>query len=576
MQIAKLGMRAKFLLVRLSIAVALTTVVILVVRYQFGSSASRKISGEMRECQQRYESLEAQRDAIQAQTAAVLAETPAVIRSLAAKSPSRQVMPLPDFARKAGTDFAAIANGQGTVAALMKDGAPWDWSELDRLSAEWPSADARDAVWPVGGKLFRVHRDLIGSEAAKTTSRGAVIVGSELGARFASEMGAICSCDVAFVYGDTIVASTLDGEKARSLSRELAGSRKASSVEPAVLRLGEESYRVFVIPISTPNSPAAIVTLKSHEATRLLQSEFTRLMVLLAIVAMVIGFVLVLRVSDTFAKPLGNLVAAVRALEKGDYSYPVKVHSGDELAEVTQSFDQMRSSLRETQHELLKNERLATIGRMASSISHDLRHQFTSIVANSEFLSEDGVSSEQRHSFYQEIRVAIDQLNDLVESLLEFSRGREEPRLVMVNLEDVVERAVRTIRARPEFQAVELRVECPAPIECMIDPSKIARALNNLLVNSCEAVAHGAGHVDVSVCVSRGFVEILVADNGPGVPATVRESLFQPFVSYGKANGTGLGLAIVQKVCRDHGGDAVLESSEVGRTVFKLTIPSGR
>jgi nitrogen fixation/metabolism regulation signal transduction histidine kinase len=116
-------------------------------------------------------------------------------------------------------------------------------------------------------------------------------------------------------------------------------------------------------------------------------------MLLLALVAMVIGFMLVLAVSDTFAKPLGNLVRAVRALEKGDFNYPVKVQSADELAEVMQSFEQMRSSLRETQQQLLRNERLATIGQMASSISHDLRHQFTSIVANFEYLRENGLTS---------------------------------------------------------------------------------------------------------------------------------------------------------------------------------------
>jgi signal transduction histidine kinase len=315
------------------------------------------------------------------------------------------------------------------------------------------------------------------------------------------------------------------------------------------------------------------VTLKSYEATRVLQSEFTRLMLLLALVAMVIGFMLVLRVSDTFAKPLGNLVRAVRALEKGDFNYPVKVQSGDELAEVMQSFEQMRSSLRETQQQLLRNERLATIGQMASSISHDLRHQFTSIVASSEFLSEDGLTFEQRQGFYQEIRGAIDQLTDLVESLLEFSRGRESPRLVMANVEDVVERTVRTVRMRQEFQSVAIRVECPASIECMIDPSKIGRALNNLIVNSCEAVPADTGRVDVAVSTSRQLLEIRVTDNGPGVPEAVRANLFQPFVSHGKPNGTGLGLAIVQKVFRDHGGEAALESSEMGRTVFRLTLP---
>ncbi len=573
MQIAKFGMRAKFLLVRLSIAAVLTTVVILVVRYQFGARAEQRISGELQQCHERFLSVESQTDAMRAQTAAILAATPGMYGALTSKDETQRELALQSFARKAGADFVAIIDGQGRIAGFMKLGAAWDRDTLDHLNAEWSDERAQDAVRYVDGKLCRMHRYALGSEGLDMQPPGAVIVGSEMGARLTRELSAMCSCDIAFVYGDSTVASTLSPEKERSLSRELATLRGGLSAEPKALSLGKEPYRASLFPISAPPSSAALVTLKSFEATRILQSEFTRLMLLLALVAMVIGFMLVLRVSDTFAKPLGNLVRAVRALEKGDFNYPMKVQSGDELAEVMQSFEQMRSSLRETQQQLLRNERLATIGQMASSISHDLRHQFTSIVANSEFLSEDGLTPEQRQGFYQEIRGAIDQLTDLVESLLEFSRGRESPRLVMVNVDEVVERTVRTVRARQEFQSVEILVECPSSIECMIDPSKISRALNNLLVNSCEAVPPESGHIEVAVSTSPRLLEIRVTDNGPGVPEAVRANLFQPFVSHGKSNGTGLGLAIVQKVFRDHGGEAVLESSEAGRTVFRLTLP---
>ena len=573
MQIAKLGMRAKFLLVRLSIAAVLTTVVILVVRYQFGARAEQRISGELQQCRERFISLEAQTDAMRAQTAAILAATPEIYGALTSKNETQRELALENFARKAGADFVAITDNRGRIAGFIKLGAAWDQDTLDHLSAKWSGERAQDAVRYVDGKLCRMHRYVVASEGMDSQPLGAVYVGSEMGARLARELSAVCSCDIAFVYGDSTIASTLGSEKEESLSRDLATLRGNSSAEPQALSLGKESYRASLLPISASPSTAALVMLKSFEATRILQSEFTRLMLLLALVAMVIGFMLVLRVSDTFAKPLGNLVRAVRALEKGDFNYPVKVQSDDELAEVMQSFEQMRSSLLETQQLLLKNERLATIGQMASSISHDLRHQFTSIVANSEFLSEEGLTSEQRHGFYLEIRAAIDQLTDLVESLLEFSRGRESPRLVMVNVEDVVERTVRTVRTRQEFQSVEIRVECPSSIECMIDPSKISRALNNLLVNSCEAVPPDTGRVEVAVSTSRRLLEIRVTDNGPGVPEAVRANLFQPFVSHGKSNGTGLGLAIVQKVFRDHGGEAVLESSEAGRTVFWLTLP---
>ena len=140
------------------------------------------------------------------------------------------------------------------------------------------------------------------------------------------------------------------------------------------------------------------------------------------------GSGLVFFISHTFTRPLGNLVAGVRALEKGDFTYALDARGGDEVAELTGAFDRMRNSLLKTQQELLEAERLATIGSMASSISHDLRHSLAAIVANAEFLCESRLSPDQREELYQEIRVAVNQMTDLIESLLEFSRTRESLR----------------------------------------------------------------------------------------------------------------------------------------------------
>jgi signal transduction histidine kinase len=101
----------------------------------------------------------------------------------------------------------------------------------------------------------------------------------------------------------------------------------------------------------------------------------------------------------------------------------------------------------------------------------------------------------------------------------------------------------------------------------------VERALVNLLLNACEAVATNSGKVQVRWEKRNGALQIRVGDNGDGVQEEVREKLFQPFVSHGKVAGTGLGLAIVQKICEDHGGSITLEQSEPGQTVFCMTLP---
>lgn len=572
--INKYRLRLRFLLVRVAICAGLTAAVVLIVRFSFGVQATRQISNELRHCQERYQALQAQTDAMLRQAAAILVESAAIggVPNKKVRPPRQAVSEA--FAEQAGFDLAVLVEGNGKVAALRTTTPNLLHEDVKRLLAEWRNADSMDSYWFLGGKLYRVHRQLAGSPISGAEHQGVLIAGTEFGPRLAPQLGAMCSCDVAFEYGDGIVASTIDSARLSDLASQLPKLKSEIANRPVSLRMGKEQYSALYLPLALSSPSLGLIVLKSHEASRLLQLEFTKLMLALAVVAMVIGFGLVLRVSDTFAQPLGNLVQAVRALEKGDFSYPVKVRSNDEFAEITKAFDQMRASLWETQQELLRSERLATIGRMASSISHDLRHPLTAIVANSEFLSEEGVGPEQRQDLHQEIQLAVEQMNDLIESLLEFSRGRESSHIVRVRLEDVVERAVHTVRARPEFQAVDIRVSCPNPIECAIHPLKIQRALSSLLINACEALSGTSGRIEVSLTELKDLVEIRVIDDGPGIPGAVRETLFQPFVSHGKSNGTGLGLAAVRKICRDHGGGAVLESSQPGRTVFKLSLPN--
>jgi len=105
------------------------------------------------------------------------------------------------------------------------------------------------------------------------------------------------------------------------------------------------------------------------------------------------------------------------------------------------------------------------------------------------------------------------------------------------------------------------------------DPKKLERALYNLLLNSCEAVVPGRGHIRVELSEIQGGVEIRVSDNGRGIPDLIRGRLFEPFISYGKENGTGLGLTVVQKIVQDHGGDVMVEKTSAEGTVFRLLLP---
>jgi signal transduction histidine kinase len=293
----------------------------------------------------------------------------------------------------------------------------------------------------------------------------------------------------------------------------------------------------------------------------------------LGLAAVLGGSVLVFLISHTMTRPLGDLVAGVRALEHGDYAFPLQARGRDEVAEVTGAFGRMRTSLQKTQRELLDAERLATIGRMASSISHDLRHSLAAILANAEFLCESNLTSGQREDLYTEIRIAVRQMTDLIESLLEFSRTRQSLHASHGDVRDAVDRAIDAVKTHPEFHGIRIQVESQGSSAGWFDFRKMERVLQNLLLNACEVVPQDTGRIDVSLRRSGDDLEIRVADNGPGIAEAVRGRLFEPFVSHGKENGTGMGLTVVQKILQDHGGDIAVENTSAAGTTFVVRLP---
>jgi signal transduction histidine kinase len=197
----------------------------------------------------------------------------------------------------------------------------------------------------------------------------------------------------------------------------------------------------------------------------------------------------------------------------------------------------------------------------------------TAILANAEFLTQSDISEAERHELYQEISWAIDQMNELVSSLLECSKGRDMLRPAARNIVETVERTIRMTCARQEFRGIDICHHHAGLALGWFDSGCLERVLSNLILNACEAVSQDSGRIVISTTGSRSRLQIGVWDNGPGIPPAIQDTVFEPFVSYGKAEGSGLGLAIAKKVVEDHGGRIHLDGSIGTGTLFKITIP---
>lgn len=571
----KLRMRTKFLLSMLLISAGLTCTSLLLVRRSVRTQVTKEIVADLQNSVSTFQNFNRERELTLSRSAELLADMP----NLRALMTTQHEATIQDAStplwRLGGSDLFLLADRTGQVVALHTASEGYSREMAQQALGASLNEQGPGHWWFGAQHLYQVFlKPIYFGPAANDRLLGFLVIGYEIDDSVAAQVGRIAASQVAFYYGDTIVKSTLTPAQEAELARGSAQHFNAGGPGSEEVQLGDEKFLGTSLELATGKTPSVRLTvLKSYDQATAFLDRLNRLLLALGLAAVAAGSLVVFLISHTFTRPLGSLVAGVRALELGDFTYSLDPRGGDEVAEVTRAFKGMRKSLLHTQQELLEAERLATIGRMASSISHDLRHSLAAIVANAEFLCESKLSSEQREELYQEVRVAVNQMTELIDSLLEFSRTRESLRPSYGSVKGAIERAVQTIRSHPEFHQVQIVVRQQGNSIGWFDSRKLERALFNLLLNACEAVSPDTGQVAVEINEIPQGVEVRVTDNGRGVPAAVQDKLFDPFVSYGKENGTGLGLTVVQKIVQDHGGDVEVEKTSVEGTVFKVMLP---
>ena len=571
----KLRMRTKFLLSMLLISAGLTCTSLLLVRHSVQKQVKKEIFADLQNSVSTFQNFQRERELTLAHSADLLADLPNLRALMTTQHEATIQDASSDLWRLAGSDLFVLADRTGRVVALHT-ASPGLTREMAQDSFAKSVSNQSLVHWWFGSQhLYEVFlQPIYFGAAAENRLLGFLVIGHEIDDRLASQVSRIAASQVAFCYGSSIVKTTLTPVQESDLNRQGVLQSPSGAAGPEEIQLGDERFLITSLELAGAKNPSVrLSVLKSYDQATAFLDSLNRLLLALGLAAVLVGSALVFFISHTFTRPLGNLVEGVRALEKGDFTYALDAHGGDEAAEVTGAFNRMRSSLRKTQQELLEAERLATIGRMASSISHDLRHSLAAIVANAEFLCESRLSSEQREELYQEVRVAVNQMTDLIDSLLEFSRTRESLRPTYGNVRDSAERVAQTIRVHPEFHQVRITVSQEGNSSGWFDPKKLERALYNLLLNACEAVVPEEGIINLGLTEVRGGVELRVSDNGRGIPELIRGQLFEPFISHGKENGTGLGLTVVQKIVQDHGGDVTVEKTSAAGTVFRLFLP---
>lgn len=566
-------LRAKFLLSLAAISALITTAVLLVVRYRVEVRVREELTNALDSSVTTFDRLQRQRELTLERSAALLAALPPLKAVMTSGDPATIHDASGTFWNLAGSELFVLANQSGILAfhtSVPEFPALAAQSALERFALTGRTRD----WWFGGGHLFEVFLQPISfGDPASGSTLGVLAVGYEVNRKVADDVGAVAASTVGFGYGEQLVVGTVAPAYRDSLAGVLKESATISSA-PHEVRLGSESFLARTVRVSDGTPPFVTLTvLKSFDQATAFLNNLNQWIVGIGVAGVAAGSLLVFLVSTTFTRPLARLVDGVRALEQGDYDYPLEERGRDEVSTLTAAFSRMRQELQTTHRKLIEAERMALIGRMANTISHDLRHPLTAIQAYAEFLAEPGLNEAQRKDYFQEIRIAVNRMIDELNQLLGFSHERQALQRVDARLDDVVDRAVKTVKALPEFDKLIIESSVGPECQAWFDPGKVERVLLNLLFNAAEAVSPNQGRIDVSGHTDDNGVTLRVSDNGPGIPEPILNTLFEPFVSAGKATGTGLGLTVVQNVMTQHGGHVRVDSTGPTGTTFVLYFP---
>lgn len=245
----------------------------------------------------------------------------------------------------------------------------------------------------------------------------------------------------------------------------------------------------------------------------------------------------------------------------------------DEIGRLGEAFRTMVASLRQSQEDLIKTERLAVTGKLAASVAHEIRNPLTSLRMTVEMLAAKG-GDESTQEAYRIVLGELDRLALAVEELLTFARPRP-PKREPTDLNRLSADTLAFLKNQLDHARVksELESDSGLPADLALDPAKIRQLLVNLILNAMQAIVrNGQVTVRTKWDAAARKVTLEVADTGPGVPAEVREKIFELFVST-KPGGGGLGLAIAKQVVEEHGGTIAFETSERG-TTFRIELPA--
>lgn len=288
-------------------------------------------------------------------------------------------------------------------------------------------------------------------------------------------------------------------------------------------------------------------------------------------------------VTRAVTRPIDELAQSLRKVGDGDFTVRTAPRSGDEIGELTAQFNAMTERLEnwkarseDAQRLLLRSERLATIGRLASGIAHEIGNPLQAVQHLASSLEEN---PERAEEYLPMIREGLKRIQRVLHGLNGYARERCV-RKRSTDLHEVVQDSLRLLEPQAKQKGVRfVFVPDPAVPRLQADPAALSQLVVNIVMNSLDAMSAG-GTVSVATALyadavqKRPEVVLRISDDGPGIDREILLKIFDPFFTTKESgSGTGLGLAICQDIAALHGGSIEAESEKGNGAIFTVRLP---
>jgi two-component system NtrC family sensor kinase len=348
------------------------------------------------------------------------------------------------------------------------------------------------------------------------------------------------------------------------------------------------------------------VSLSLAATDKRMQEIRGKTMLFAAITILAVSVFLGLFIQRSVYRPVKELANGTTKVAAGDFNLTIPSHSEDEMGQLAESFNKMTQRLKKAdmeikdliknlekkveertaelkaaQYQLLQSEKLASIGKLAATIAHEINNPLSGILTYNKLierkLTEGTLNKDEIPKFLSYLAIMereTERCSTIVRNLLDFARQREPSLKPDVDINTVTEEAISLLANQIALQEITLEKSFGQLSPIMADPAQLRQAFLNVILNSCEAMHHG-GRLSITTTFSDNekVVKVEIADNGAGIPEKDIPKIFDPFFT-SREKGTGLGLSVVYGIINSHQGNIEVKSTVGEGTTVIITLPT--